>query len=59
MAILHAQKNQIEQTINNFFDEFVRRIEAMTLTDSRLYELERREEKIIKGSIKSVIQHYS
>jgi two-component sensor histidine kinase len=39
MAILLAQKNQIDQTVNNFFDEFVNRIESMTLTDDRLYEL--------------------
>lgn len=31
----------------------------MTLNEDRLFELERREEKITKGSVKAVIQHYA
>jgi hypothetical protein len=42
MGVLLAQKNQIEQTVNTFFEEFVARIEAATLTEDRLFELERR-----------------
>ncbi len=42
MAVLIAQKNQIEQTVNTFFEEFVAQIETMTLTEERLFELERR-----------------
>jgi len=42
MAVLIAQKNQIEQTVNTFFEEFVAQIETMTLTEERLLELERR-----------------
>lgn len=42
MGVLLAQKNQIEQTVNTFFEEFVAKVEAMTLTEDRLYDLERR-----------------
>lgn len=34
-------------------------IESQTINDERLMDLERREEKITKGSVKALIQHYS
>lgn len=59
MALLSAQKAQIEQTVHEFFEQIVRQVEEATLSEDRLLELERREEKIAKGSVKALIQHYS
>lgn len=59
MSMLLSQKTQIEQTVNAFFEELVAELEGVTVSEGRVMELERREEKIGKGSVKAVIQHFA
>lgn len=59
MAALQHLKAQVDQTVNSFFEELLGQIEQLTLPEARILELERREEKICKGSVKALIQHYA
>lgn len=47
------------QLVNSYYEHLLKEIDALTVSDQKLAEYEQRHDKISKGSIKSLIQHYS
>lgn len=57
--VLQNQYQLIEQNLQAYFDNLTKEIDSMWISENKLAELETRSEKIAKGSVKSLIQHYA
>lgn len=59
MRALQNQYQLIEQNLQAYFDGLTKDIDSFWVSEQKLSDFETRSDKIAKGSVKSLIQHYS